>query len=209
MTTKVKVAAIVAVALIALACFALGHYCERDDPVSLTFQRYSELGDPYVGDVAFLCLTNASRKTYLLFMTGNTNTWVIDTSFGHFKESWMVNCEFSDQTPNGLTNWIQQPSPSRGSNAYASLAPHSGIVVRVPLPPNGQQRKVAVLYEPSLAAWRQSPFWTSPFGLAVVRILVRTLPRSALSKFSRQQPVLLKAWCDRALTNQWDNIGQH
>jgi hypothetical protein len=203
MRTRVKMAVIVGtVAVTALACFLLGHHRERDGPLSLTFQRYSDL-DPYVGDVAFLRLTNASKKTYLLFMIGNTNALVLDTSFGHFKESWMVNCEFRDRRPNGWTNWIQQPSAYRGSNAYVSLAPHSGIVVRVPLPPNGQQRKVAVLYEPALAGWRQSPFWTSPFGLTVVRTLVRTLPRSALSKISGEQPVLLRAWCDHVLTNQW------
>jgi hypothetical protein len=59
-------------------------------------------------------------------MTGNTNTLVIDTLAGRFKQSWMVNCEFSDQTPHGWTNWIQQPSPFAQSNACALLAPHSG-----------------------------------------------------------------------------------
>jgi len=187
MRTKVKVAAIVAaVTLTALACFVLGHCREHDARVSLTFQRYSDL-DPYVGDVVFLNLTNASNQTYLLCMTGNTNTWVSDTSFGHSKRSCMVNCEFSDQTPDGWTNWVQPASPVRGSNAYTSLAPHSGMVVRVPLPPKGQQRKVAVLYEPAPAGWRPSPFWR---------------------RISGRQPLLLRAWCDRALTNQWGNIGQ-
>ena len=84
-----KVALIVGVALTALACFSLGHhYRERNGPVSLTFQRYSDL-DPYVGDVAFLYLTNASKRSCALFMTGNTNTLVIDTLFGHFKQSLM------------------------------------------------------------------------------------------------------------------------
>ena len=200
-----KVALIVGVALTALACFSLGHhYRERNGPVSLTFQRYSDL-DPYVGDVAFLYLTKASKRSCALFMTGNTNTLVIDTLFGHFKQSLMVNCEFSDQTPHGWTNWIQQPSPFFKSNAYASLAPHSGIVVRVPLPPSGQNRKVAVLYRPDPAPWQ---LWLcSPRGESVAIILLRVLPRSTWPRLFRQQP-LLRAWCDRALTNQWDGVGQ-
>jgi hypothetical protein len=191
-------------AVTALACFLLGHYRERHDPVSLTFQSYSDLG-PYIGDVAFLYLTNASKRSCTLFMTGNTNTLVMDTFFGHFKQSLMVNCEFSDQTPHGWTNWIQQPSPFFKSNAYASLAPHSGIVVRVPLPPSGQNRKVAVLYRPDPAPWQQ--WLVSPRGQSVAIILIRALPRSAWSKVFRPPP-LLKVWCDRALTNQWDKTGQ-
>ena len=117
----------------------------------------------------------------------------------------MVNCEFSDQTPHGWTNWIQQPSPFFKSNAYASLAPHSGIVVRVPLPPSGQNRKVAVLYRPDPAPWQ---LWLcSPRGESVAIILLRVLPRSTWPRLFRQQP-LLRAWCDRALTNQWDGVGQ-
>jgi hypothetical protein len=205
MRTKVKAALIVGVALTALACFTLGHhYRECHDPVSLTFQRYSDL-DPYVGDVAFLYLTNASKRSCTLFMTGNTNTLAIDTIFGRFKQSLMVNCEFSDQTPHGWTNWIQQPSPFFKNNAYASLPPHAGIVVRVPLPPSGQSRKVAVLYLPDPPPWQ---LWLgSPRGQSVFTILVRMLPRSASSKLFRPQP-LLRAWCGRALTNQWDGVRQ-
>jgi hypothetical protein len=205
MRTKVKVALIVGVALTALACFALGHhYREHKGPVSLTFQRYSEY-DAYVWDVAFLYLTNASKRSCTLFMTGNTNTTVLDTSFGHFKQSLMVNCEFSDQTPHGWTNWIQQPSPFPQSNACALLAPHSGMVVRVPLPPGGQNRKVAVLYRTDLPPWQQWLF--SPPRLSVSITLLRVLPRPIRSRLFRQQP-LLRAWCDRPLTNQWDQVGQ-
>jgi hypothetical protein len=205
MRTKVKAALIVGVGVTALACFSLGHhYRGRSDPVALTFQRYSDL-DPDVGDVAFLCLTNASNRSCTLFMTGKTNTLVIDTLFGRFRRSLMVNCEFRDQTPNGWTNWIQQPSPFFASNAYASLAPRSGIVVRVPLPPSGQNRKVAVLYRPDPAPWQLWLF--SPRGQSVNHILRRVLPRSTWLRLFRQQP-LLRAWCDRALTNQWAGAGQ-
>ena len=200
-----KATLIIGVALTALACFSLGHhYRERSDPVSLTFQRYSQL-DAYVWDVAFLYLTNASKRSCTLFMTGNTNTLVIDTTFGQFKQSLMVNCEFRDQTPHGWTNWIQQPSPFFKSNAYASLPPHSGMVVRVPLPPSGQNRKVAVLYRPDPPPWQLWLF--SPRRQSVAMFLLRVLPRSTSSRLFRQQP-LLRAWCDRALTNQWDGAGQ-
>jgi hypothetical protein len=205
MRTKVKGALIVGVALTALACFSLGHhYRERNDAVSLTFQRYSDL-DAYVGDVAFLYLTNASKRSWTLFMTGNTNTLVLDISFSHFKQSLLVNCEFRDQTPHGWTNWMQQPSPFFQSNAYASLAPHSGIVVRVPLPPSGQNRKAAVLYRPDPAPWQLWLF--SPRGQSVNHILLRVLPRSTWLRLFKQPP-LLRAWCDRALTNQWEGAEQ-
>jgi hypothetical protein len=205
MSAKSKVAVTcVAVAFAAAAWLVLGRALQGDEPVSLTFERYSDL-DPHVSDVAFLRLTNASSKSYWLTMTGNTNTLVLDTSFGRFRQSWMVNCEFSDQTPTGRTNWSQLPSPVMGSKAYARLAPHSGIVVRVLVPREGQRRRVAVLYQPA-ADWRQSKFWASPFGFATARILVRTLPRSQLSRFTNPQPLLLKAWCDTELTNHCDGV---
>ena len=186
MRTKVIAVLIAGVALTALACFALGHhYRKRNDPVSLTFQRYSEF-DAYVWDVAFLNLSNASKRSCTLFMTGNTNTFVIDTSFGRFNKSWMVNCEFRDQTPHGWTNWIQQPSPFAQSNAYASLPPHSGIVVRVPLPPSGQNRNVAILYRPDPPAWQQWLF--SPRRLSVAITLVRVLPRSIRLRLFSSSP---------------------
>src|SRR6516162_3178222 len=110
MKTKWKVAIACAVGFVAFvgaATWLLLRPAREDNPqVTLTFQRYSDL-DPYVGDVAFFGLTNASSKTYLLTMTGGTNTMVLDTSFSQFKQSWMVNCEFTDQTPTGQTNWSQ------------------------------------------------------------------------------------------------------
>ncbi len=206
MSTKLKVATmVVMLGLIAVACLLLTGSRKHDEQVSLTFQRYSDL-DPHVGDVAFLYLTNASKRSCMLFMTGNSNTLVLDTSFGRFRQSWLVNCEFSDQTPSGWTNWIQQPSPFIQSNAYASLPPHSGIVVRVPLPPSGQNRKVAVLYRPDPPPWQQWLFST-PRGQSMGLILVRMLPRAARLRLLRQEP-LLRTWCDRPLTNQWDKIGQ-
>jgi hypothetical protein len=203
MKTKWKVAIACAVGFVAFvgaATWLLLRPAREGDPqVTLTFQRYSDL-DPYVGDVAFFGLTNTSSKTYLLTMTGATNTLVLDTSFGQFKQSLMVNCEFTDQTPTGQTNWSQLPSPVLRNNAYASLAPHSGIVVRVPVPPVGTRRKVAVFLQAPPAK-----FWSTRFALPTIRILVRILPRSQVSKLFK--PVWVKAPCDTELTNHWSGPG--
>ena len=46
----------------------------HSNDVSLIFQRYSDDADSYVSDVAFLLLTNASSKSYVVSMTGGSNT---------------------------------------------------------------------------------------------------------------------------------------
>jgi hypothetical protein len=169
--------------------------------LSLTFQRYSNL-DPYVQNVGFFWLTNASDKPFLLCMTGGSNTLVLDTLFqpyksGRAKGSYMVNGAFSDQTAQGWTNWEQTPFPMRGRNAFLQLAPHSGIVVRVPLPTHGAKRKVAVLCEEPLAGWRRSPMWANGFG----RALLRMLPRPLLRRLAEHKPKVIKVWCDRELSH--------
>jgi hypothetical protein len=200
------VVACAALALTAAAWMILGHARQGHDPVSLTFERYSGV-EPYVGNVAFLRLTNTSNKTYLLAMTGNTNTFVFYNWFGRITESYMVNCEFSDQTPTVRTNWSQRPSADTRNNAYIELAPHSAIVIRVPVPPEGQRRRVKVLYQPALADCRLSKFWFSPFGLFTTRVLVRTLPSSELSKLMNPRAVWLKARCGTELTNHCGEVG--
>jgi hypothetical protein len=216
-STKLKTALVVTLAgLVAAAGVLSGSKTRKPAPVSLVFQRYSDL-DPYVGDVAFLWLTNASSNSYLLTMTGSTNTVVLDTLFGRFRQSWMVNCQFSDETSTGWTNWIQMPSPVRGSNAYLSLGPRSGFVIRVPLPEDGQRRKVAVLYEgpyttaalalgagpgisirvPTTNAPNTTAgsFWLTPTGFRLFRLLPRPLRERVFPSAS-----LHKAWCDRELS---------
>ena len=100
MKSRLKVAIIVAaVGLIAVICVLSARmvgYNSQVSQVSLTFQRYSDFVDPYVRDVAFLWLTNASNESFLLTMTGNSNTMVADSGFGRFRMTWMVNCEFRD-----------------------------------------------------------------------------------------------------------------
>lgn len=159
--------------------------------VALIFQRYSDL-DPHVGEVAFLLLTNASSKSYFVSMTGGSNTLVLDTFWGRNRQSLLINCEFSDETAGGWTNWTQMPSPSRGSNAYATLGPCSGIVIRIPLAADGQRRKVAALYEGPVTS---SNFWVTPAGLRVARMIPRSLRGQLLPSFS-----LRRAWCDRELS---------
>src|SRR5687768_6897114 len=185
MSNKLRLTILVLVICTGAALFFASRRNEADlNSLSLTFQRYSDL-DPYVGDVGFFWLTNASDKAFLLCMTGGTDTVVLDTMFipykGMPKVSYMVNCAFSDQTPQGWTNWAQTPSPARGSNAFLQLSPHSGIVIRVPLPTNGQKRKVAVLCEAPLAGWRQWPLWSNGFGQS----LLRMLPRSMLLRLAK------------------------
>jgi hypothetical protein len=176
--------------------------------LSLSFQRYSNLLDPQIQSVGFFWLTNASDKPFLVCMTGGSNTLVLDTMFmrykGKPKESYMVNCAFSDQTLQGWTNWEQMPSPSRGRNTFVQLAPHSGLVIRAPLPTNGQKRKVAVLCEAPLAGWRQSPFWSSGFGKG----LLPMLPRSILRRLAEDRPKVLKIWCDRELSNPGESFAR-
>jgi len=191
MKTKLRVAIIVVTLSVITTMCVLITGGKKPNDVSLIFQRYSDL-DPYAfGDVAFLCLTNASNKSFLLTMTGNSNTHVWYSQFGRTKESWMVNCEFSDHTQHGWTNWIQLPSPARGSNSYVRLGPRSGIIVRVPLLANGQHRKAAVLYEVPVTA---SSFWLSPAGFRILRMLPQSL------RIRMLKPQLLKVWCDRELS---------
>ena len=195
MRKKAKVAliwtGIIALAIAAYLSLTYGRH--TDQCMLVTFQRYSDL-DPYVGDVAFLNLTNTSNKPCRMFMEGNTNTLVVDTTFGQFKQSWLVQCEFSDRTENAGTNWIQQPSPDIRSNKCVTLGPHSAMVIRVPLAPDGQHRRVAVLYQ-VVPRWQQFRFWATPSGARTMRIMFRVLPRATRKRIV-QQPIL-KAWCDR------------
>jgi hypothetical protein len=133
-------------------------------------------------------------------MTGNSNTWVLDTSFGRSTQSLMLSCEFEDRTQSGWTNWTQEPWPSRGSSSYLSLEAHSGVVVRVPLQADGQHRKVAVLYErPPVDL---TPFWTTRVGVQLFRVL----PMVLLNRVIHPKPMWVRVWCDRELSYPADNF---
>ena len=189
-------------AVIASGAVYLGSQRAKSDSrlLSLKFLRYSGF-DPRAGNIAFFWLTNASEKSFLLCQTGDRNTIVFDTILspneGEAKLSFMVNCAFSDQTPNGSTNWMQKPLPIRGFNSFLELPPHSGIVIRVPSPPSGQRRKVAALCEAPLPAWKQSSLWTNGFALR----LLEALPRSVLLKLAQYQPPTIEVWCDQELSD--------
>ncbi len=198
MRTKLIAAVATTLSIIALICvivFATGR--RHPDQVSLVFQKYGDLFP--AGSEALLWLTNASDKSYLV----SSPTPEMDYFGGRREISWMVNCEFSDQTPDGWSNWIQQPSPLRRNNSNLALKPHSGIMVKVPLPMNGRHRKAAVLCEvrPTTSI---SPFWTNSVGFLVFRML----PRSLKNKVLHPQPVFLKVWCDHELWYSGEQFDQ-
>jgi hypothetical protein len=169
----------------------------RNAGLSLTFQRYSDL-DLGVGEAAFLWLTNGSGDSYWLSPTGGTNTFVVGTTFGLITQSWMVDCEFRDQTANGWTNWTQPHPPN---SMYVTLGPRSGLVVRVPLDASGGRRKAAVICRSpprSLAA-----FWTSGFGIW----LLRMSPASWRSRILMPKLAEERVWCDRELSYPADRFG--
>src|SRR6185369_15011576 len=95
------------IALTMLVAVAAGvlWIAQRSHPrsVSLVFERYSTRTDFFVQDVSFLWITNSGDKTYLLPMTGGTNTGQMDTmvGLGGYKQpisgSYSVLCEFSGE----------------------------------------------------------------------------------------------------------------
>ena len=201
--SKWRVGAIVTTVLVAVTVSALLiRQPPQPLPLSLVFERYSTKRDFYIPDVAFLWLTNASEKTYYLAMTG---TRELDTPIGpigyqtNSSESVMVNCYFSDRTPTGTTNWAQRVSFTNASTGSLGLAPHSAVRLRVPLPLEGQKRKVAVLCAELQTG---QGFWTSRIGLRILRIL----PRSVGKKLLQPKFVVLRVWCDRELSHSDDRF---
>ena len=160
--------------------------------VSLVFERYGTRMDVFDQDKAFLWITNSSERTYLLPMTGGTNSYQLDTpiGLGGYKQqisgSYSVNCQFSGE-PTRAVNPMQW-------GQCLTLAPHSAFRVRVPLSPESAKRKVAVLVcEPPSGPRR---FWTNSIGLRILR----TLPRSTAHKMLWRQPAVMRVWCDRELS---------
>ena len=180
------------VLVVVTACVLPMTHRSQARSLSLVFERYSTRMDFFDQDMAFLWITNSSDRTYVLPMTGGTNTGQLDTptGLGRYKQqisgSYMVNCEFSGEPtrPVNPMQWGQ----------CLTLAPHSAFRVRVPLPPECAKRKVAVLVcEPPSGPRR---FWTNSIGLSILR----TLPRSAAHKVLWRQPAVLRVWCDRELS---------
>src|SRR5262245_33842736 len=119
MRTRIIVAAVIAVvALVITAGLLPDARPARNDGVSLTFMRYSELLGPPVGYAAFLMLTNTSAQTYTVCMPGGTNTLIWGYYQGEPGRSWLIDCAFRDETGNGWNDWRQNPSAFPRSNAY-------------------------------------------------------------------------------------------
>ena len=181
----------------------------KPEPLSFVFQRYSTAMDLHVEDVAFLWLTNASAdKTYYLAMPG-TNTSLRDapTGFGPYKSkelgggSHLVACEFSDRTLAGMTNWTEQGLFTSGPLCL-TLQPHSAIRLRVPLPPQGQQRKVAAL---CAQVRMPSPFWNGRLGFH----LRSWLPRSVQQRMVQPRFAVAKVWCPQELSRPDNSRVKH
>jgi len=176
----------------AMACVLLmGRQSQTHSFLSLVFEKYGTTTD--VGfnaqEVAFLCFTNSSNKSYCLPMVGSTNTFQWDTPPGDDSGSYLIRWEFGDRA-----------NPA-ARVAFASLglclvvAPHSGVRLRIPLPPQGQKQRVAVLCAEQPSGSPRS-FWTKGIGLSIFR----TLPRSVGMKLLFSQPAVLRVWCDRELS---------
>ena len=198
MTSAYRVkAGIIAVTVIVgvTPCVLLMTHRPQARSLSLAFESYGTDLDFY--DVAFLRLTNSSDRTYCLPMTGGTNTFQRDMQVGHYhySGSYMVSCEFSDQA---------HPMPQVSVTSWGPclvLAPHSAVRLRVPLPPKGQQRRVAVLCaeQPSGSPRR---FWTHGIGLSILR----TVPHSVGMKLLFSQPAVLRVWSDRELLHPGEKL---
>lgn len=154
-------------------------------------RRGTELG--YRPELAFLRLTNRSDSAFLVTMTGDTNTFegsIISES------SYMLNCAISEQRVNGTwTNSVQLPAAVLGNRAYVSVAPFSGMLVRISLPVDGRVRKVGVVCEKVSPPGNLEKF----FGTSIGRATMRFLPLSVLRKLSAPPPTTI-IWCEKEIS---------
>ena len=181
----------------ATACVLLMTHQSQARSLSLVFEKYGSTTDVGLNaqGVAFLWFTNSSNKSYCLPMMGSTNTFQRDTPLGYDSGSYLIRWEFGDQA---------NPMPQV---SFASLglclvvAPHSAVRIRVPLPPKGEQRRVALLCAetPSGSPRR---FWTNGIGLSILR----TMPRSVRMKLLFSQPAVLRVWCNRELSHPGERL---
>jgi hypothetical protein len=179
-------------------------------PLSLVFERYGAITtmDPLTmdlsaQDVAFLQITNSGDKAYFVATVGGTNTYLPDSPQilkpFWYQGSYLPMCEFSDQP-------LALPISYASLRTCVSVAPHSALRLRIPLPPEGQKRKVAVICMAPPPGVR--PFWTSKPGL----IVLRSLPRAVAKKAMWREPKVMKVWCDREFPPRretLENISAH
>jgi hypothetical protein len=122
----------------ATACVLLMTHQSQARSLSLVFEKYGSTTDVgfNVQAVAFLWFTNSSDKSYCLPMMGSTNTFQRDTPLGYDSGSYLIRWEFGDQA-----NPMPQVSFA-GLGLCRVVGPHSAVRLRVPLPPEGQKRRV-------------------------------------------------------------------
>ena len=184
------------VLLVAAAGVLLMPHQPQARSLSLVFERYGTTTDFAFNnqDVAFFWLTNTSDKSFALPMAGSTNTFWREPALGFDRGSYLIRWEFSDQPD-------PQPPVSLASLGLClTVAPHSAVRVRVPLPPQGQIRRVAVLCAEVPSPGR--PFWTHGIGLS----MLRTLPHSVRLKLLFSQPAVLRVWSDRELSGPGERL---
>jgi len=166
--------------------------------LSLVFEKYGTTMDFgfNVQPVAFLWFTNSSGKSYCLPMMGSTNTFQRDTPLGQDgRWSYLISWEFGDPA---------NPAPRvpfANLGRCLVVAPYSAVRLRVPLPPQDQKRRVAVLCAEQPSGGPR-PFWTKGIGLSVLR----TLPRSVGKKLLFSEPSVLRVWCNRELSHPGETL---
>jgi hypothetical protein len=174
---KISIKVIVTGAALLITLFVVLHSSMQTRPsLSLMFQRYGTQ-QTSGQTVAFLWLTNTSESPHSLAMTGNTNTLEGEFYLGRYSQSYMVNCEFKDKTPDAWKVWTDSFPPGSQA-AFLLLEPHSGILIRVPVPQHGQKRNVTVLCQ-KLPGNRSS--FLNRFVLDLLR---STLPSAVLVRVS-------------------------
>lgn len=164
-------------------------------PLSLVFERYSTRRDFFVQDVTFLQLSNSSDKTYYLPMVGGTNTLLPDAplSIARHKEHRQIRESYLVTFVDNKNAKVWGPVATWGRCAV--LPPRSTIRIRVPLPPAGERRKVAVVCAEMPKGPRE--FWTKGVGLTILRIV----PRSWGRRLLWSDPKVQQVWCDRELSH--------
>ena len=157
----------------ATACVLLTAHRSQARSLSLVFERYgSTTGfDLSVQDVAFLRFTNSSDKSYGLPMMGGTNTFQRDRLIGYDSGSYLIRWEFGDQA-----NPVPHV-PFASLGLCYTVAAHSAVRIRIPLPPRGEQRRVAVLCA-EMPSGSPRRFWTKGIGLSILRTLPRSVGRA-------------------------------
>ena len=103
--------------------------------------------------------------------------------------SYLIRWEFGDPA-----SPVPRVSFTSFGPCYA-VAPHAAVRIRVPLPPRGEQRKVAVLCA-EMPSGSPRRFWTEGIGLSILR----RLPRSVRMKLRFSDPAVLRVWSDRELS---------